>query len=85
MDEFIFPERELRGIDFQGPLLYARPMSRETKAGTAEESWMMERENPACRNEPFIRDAAWEQEKKWFEENRSLDPLALFAKHFARL
>ena len=60
-------------------------MNRETKVGTAEESWMMEHENPVCRNEPSIRDAAWEREKKWFEENRSLDSLALFAKYFARL
>lgn len=55
------------------------------KTGTAEENWIVEQENLACRNEPFIRDAAWEREKKWFEENRSLDSLALFAKYFARL
>jgi hypothetical protein len=33
----------------------------------------------------IIRDAAWEAEKRWFEENSSLDPLALFAKYFQRL
>jgi hypothetical protein len=32
-----------------------------------------------------VRDAAWEAEKRWFEENRSLDPLALFAKYYQRL
>jgi hypothetical protein len=57
----------------------------DKKTGTAEKNWMMEHENPACRNEPFLRDSAWEREKKWFEENRSLDSLALFAKYFARL
>jgi len=32
-----------------------------------------------------VRDAAWKAEKKWFEENMSLDPLALFAKYYQRL
>jgi hypothetical protein len=34
---------------------------------------------------PILRDAAWKAEKKWFEENRSLDSLSLFAKYFQRL
>ncbi len=34
---------------------------------------------------PIVRDAAWWAEKKWFEENRSLDSLSLFAKYFQRL
>ena len=34
---------------------------------------------------PILRDAAWWAEKKWFEENRSLDSLSLFAKYFQRL
>ena len=34
---------------------------------------------------PVLRDAAWWAEKKWFEENRSLDSLSLFAKYFQRL
>ncbi len=33
----------------------------------------------------ILRDAAWKAEKKWFEENRSLDSLSLFAKYFQRL
>jgi hypothetical protein len=33
----------------------------------------------------IVRDAAWWAEKKWFEENRSLDSLSLFAKYFQRL
>jgi hypothetical protein len=33
----------------------------------------------------IVRDAAWEAEKRWFEENRSLDSLSLFAKYFQRL
>ena len=39
----------------------------------------------ATPSQPVIRDAAWEAEKRWFEENRSLDPLALFAKYYQRL
>jgi hypothetical protein len=34
---------------------------------------------------PVLRDSAWWAEKKWFEENRSLDSLSLFAKYFQRL
>jgi hypothetical protein len=34
---------------------------------------------------PILRDSAWWAEKKWFEENRSLDSLSLFAKYFQRL
>ena len=37
------------------------------------------------RKERVLRDAAWEAEKRWFEEHRSLDPLALFAKYYQRL
>ena len=36
-------------------------------------------------SQQVVRDAAWEAEKKWFEENRSLEPLALFAKYYQRL
>lgn len=32
-----------------------------------------------------VQDAAWEAEKRWFEENRSLDAFSLFAKYFQRL
>lgn len=35
--------------------------------------------------DPILRDAAWWAEKKWLEENRSLDSLSLFAKYFQRL
>jgi hypothetical protein len=38
-----------------------------------------------CEGKEIVRDAAWEREKRWFEENRSLDPLALFAKYYQRL
>ncbi|MBW8874054.1 MAG: hypothetical protein JF614_03760 [Acidobacteria bacterium] len=36
-------------------------------------------------SQQVVRDAAWKAEKKWFEENMSLDPLALFAKYYQRL
>jgi len=40
---------------------------------------------PSAPSGPILRDAAWWAEKKWFEENRSLDSLSLFAKYFQRL
>jgi len=41
---------------------------------------------PADRSKAGLpRDAASEAERKWFEENKSLDPLALFAKYYQRL
>jgi hypothetical protein len=42
-------------------------------------------ERAATPSQPVVRDAAWEAEKRWFEENKSLDPLALFAKYYQRL
>lgn len=40
---------------------------------------------PSAPAGPILRDTAWWAEKKWFEENRSLDSLSLFAKYFQRL
>jgi len=39
----------------------------------------------AAKEEESIRDVASERERRWFEENRSLDSLALFAKYYQRL
>ena len=39
----------------------------------------------AAPGQAIVRDAAWEAEKRWFQENKSLDPLAIFAKYYQRL
>ena len=40
--------------------------------------------SPSVPTGPVLRDAAWWAEKRWFEENRSLDSLSLFAKYFSQ-
>lgn len=40
---------------------------------------------PKSPSAQILRDAAWKAEKKWFQENRPLDSLSLFAKYFQRL
>ena len=56
----------------------------EKKVDIVEEKARAKQASPGGGREPFIRDAAWERERRWFEENKSLDPLALFAKYYSR-